>query len=254
VLLRAEGQSDEMTDRPKVLPIRPAQKSSIINARTLRDHGLGAVIPQSHPRRWRRMLRYLKLSTILVAGALAVSGLPASAQESAVAKMQAPGPEAERLAQRAGTWDLVLTMRPSPNAEPIVWRDLIAERRMVGLFLEETIRPAPGSSQPDFRRIAYLTYNKLEGRWQYVSLDTRFPAGIMPAYSTDRGSPEKITLEFESLAFAGWGETVDGWMLRSSYVVSLDSQDAETARQYWTRADGSGTRWMGVEYKYARRK
>ena len=199
-------------------------------------------------------MRYLNLRAAFVAMALAMSSAPACAQQSAVAKMQGPGPEAKRLAQRVGIWDLILTMRPAPDADPIVWRDLIAERRMVGLFLEETIRPAPGSHQPDFRRISYLTYNKLEGRWQYVSLDTRFPAGIMPAYSTDRGTPDKITLEFESLAFAGWGETVDGWMLRSSYIVSLDSQAVETARQYWTRADGSGTRWLGVEYKYTRRK
>lgn len=127
----------------------------------------------------------------------------APAQESAIERMNAPGPEAERLAERAGTWDLTLTMRPSPDAEPIVWTDLIAERRMTGLFLEEIIRPAPGSDQPDFERISYLTYNRIEGRWQYVSLDTRFPAGIMPAYSVDRQSPEHIVLEFESLAFPG---------------------------------------------------
>jgi hypothetical protein len=124
---------------------------------------------------------------------------------------------------------------------------------MVGLFLKEVIRPASGSDQPDFRRISYLTYNRLEGRWQYVSLDTRFPAGIMPAYSVDRQSPEHVVLEFESLAFAGWGEDVDGWMLRSSYVVTLNDQDHETAQQFWTRADGSGKRWLGVEYQYVRR-
>jgi hypothetical protein len=145
-------------------------------------------------------------------------------------------------------------MHPSPDAKPVVWQDLVAERKMVGLFLEEVIRPASGSNQPDFRRISYLTYNKLEGRWQYVSLDTRFPAGIMPAYSVDRQKPDDITLEFESLAFAGWGEVIDGWMLRSSYVVSLKDDDTEIARQYWTRADGTGIRWLGVQYDYTRKR
>jgi hypothetical protein len=190
----------------------------------------------------------------LVVVLLSLLAAPADAEQSAVERMNTPGPEAERLARRAGTWDLVLTMHPSPDAQPIVWKDLVAERKMVGLFLEEIIRPASGSRQPDFRRISYLTYNRLEGRWQYVSLDTRFPAGIMPAYSVDRQKPDDITLEFASLAFAGWGETVDGWMLRSSYAVSLQDDDTETARQYWTRADGTGTRWLGVQYDYKRRR
>ena len=188
--------------------------------------------------------------------ALLVTVLPVSGvfgADTAVERMNQPGPEAARLARRAGVWDLTITMRPAPGAKPIVWSDLIAERKMVGLFLEEVIRPAPGSDQPDFRRISYLTYNRIEGRWQYVSLDTRFPAGIMPAYSVDRQSPEEQVLEFESLAFPGWGTEVDGWMLRSSYAVSLQDDDHESARQFWTRADGSGERWLGVEYRYERK-
>ena len=68
--------------------------------------------------------------------------------------------------------------------------------------------PAPGSNLPDFRRISYLTYNRVEGRWQYVSLDTRFPAGIMPAWSYEKESDGKLTLEFEGLGFVGRGEGI----------------------------------------------
>jgi hypothetical protein len=191
------------------------------------------------------------LLTLFVATFPAVG---AFAQQTAIERMNQPGPEAARLTQRAGVWDLTITMRPAPGAKPLVWNNLIAERKMVGVFLEEVILPAPGSDQADFRRISYLTYNRIEGRWQYVSLDTRFPAGIMPAYSVDRQSPEQIVLEFASLAFPGWGEAVDGWMLRSSYEVKLDDKDHEVARQYWTRADGSGERWLGVEYRYVRQR
>ena len=66
--------------------------------------------------------------------------------------------------------------------------------------------------------------------------------------------PEEQVLEFESLAFPGWGAEVDGWMLRSSYAVSLHDDDHETARQFWTRADGTGERWLGVEYRYERKR
>jgi hypothetical protein len=196
--------------------------------------------------------KLLAIGAALSVAAFSVAAQPAAAQ-TAIERMQQPGPEAQRLARRAGVWNLVITLRPSPDAPPIVWSNLIAERAMVGLFLQEIIRPAPESQGPDFRRISYLTYNKVEGRWQYVSLDTRFPAGIMPAYSVDKGSDREIELQFESLAFAGWGENVDGWMMRSNYVVMLRNDDRETAQQHWTRADGSGVRWLAVQYEYTRR-
>jgi hypothetical protein len=50
---------------------------------------------------------------------------------------------------------------------------------MVGLYLTETMRPAPGSNVPEFRRIDYLTYDNVQARWEYVSMDTRAPVGIM---------------------------------------------------------------------------
>jgi hypothetical protein len=172
--------------------------------------------------------------------------------QTAIERMQEPGREAVALARRAGLWDVTITFRPSPDIKPIVLDGLVAERKMIGLFLEETLRPGAGSAIPDFRRISYLTYSRVEGRWQYVSLDTRFPAGLMPAYSPDRGIDGKITFQFESLAFAGFGQDVEGWMLRSNYVILPHSDDAEVAQQYWTRADGSERQWLAVEYRYKR--
>ena len=189
--------------------------------------------------------------------ALALLAGPTLAQQSpqtAIERMQQPGPEAVALAKRAGLWNVTITFRPSPDIKTIVFDGLIAERKMIGLFLEETIRPGTGSAIPDFRRISYLTYSRVEGRWQYVSLDTRFPAGLMPAYSPDRGVGGKITFQFESLAFAGFGQEVEGWMLRSNYVILPHSDDAEVAQQYWTRADGSERQWLAVEYRYSRRR
>ncbi|MDC7694228.1 hypothetical protein PQU94_08035 [Asticcacaulis sp. DXS10W] len=188
-------------------------------------------------------------------GAMVLMTLNASAfaqsPTSAIATMNEPGPEARALAARAGEWTLTLTIHPNPTAAPIVWSDLKVSRQMVGAFLEEVISPAD-ASQPDFKRISYFHYNRVEGRWQYVSMDTRFPAGIMPAYSVDAGSPDHLVLEFLPVAFAGWDDQVDGWMLRSSYEAFGLGSDHETAKQYWTRADGSGTRWLAVEYDYRR--
>jgi hypothetical protein len=197
--------------------------------------------------------------TVLLAAALSASRLLEQTGESggprsAIERMQKPGPEAEDLARRAGVWDVVVSLRPTPEAAPIVTRGLIAERTMIGLFLQEVMKPAPGSATPDFRRISYLHYNRVEGRWQYVSLDTRFPAGIMPAWSFEKESRGNLTLQFERLAFAGWGEEVEGWLMRSNYVIKRESADHEFARQFWTRADGTGREWLAVQYEYTRKR
>jgi hypothetical protein len=180
--------------------------------------------------------------------------------------MQAPGVEARALARRAGTWDVVMTLRPRPDAAPGVSTGRVAERTMCGLVRQEGLRPAPASRAnatpaSDFRRISYLTYNRVEGRWQYVSLDTRLPAGIMPAWSAGGsaagsagGEGRTLVLEFEALGFVGFGAEVEGRLTRSNYVLTGDGGDRETARQYWTQADGTGRSWLAVQYDYARRR
>jgi hypothetical protein len=185
--------------------------------------------------------------------AVAKASNPAVAQlPLAAARMQEPGPEARQLMRRVGRWDVVATFRADPRAEPVITRGLMADREMVGLYLQETMRPAPGSGVADFRRICYLTYSRVEGRWQFASLDTRMPVGIMPAFSFDKGSETKLTLLFESLAFVGMGPTVEGRMVRSSYVITRDGDDRDLAEQYWVQADGSDSQWLAVQYRYTR--
>jgi hypothetical protein len=200
----------------------------------------------------------MKLSLIaaiaLTPGLLAAQNAAVAAPRTAIERMQEPGVEAQALARRAGSWDVVMTVRPAPDAEPIVTTGLVADRTMVGLFLQEIMRPAPGSELPDFRRISYLTYSRVEGRWQYVSLDTRFPTGIMPAWSYEPERDRTLTLQFEGLGFVGFGQQVEGRLTRSNFVITRDSDDHEVARQYWTQADGSGREWLAVEYEYRRRR
>lgn len=203
-----------------------------------------------NPFRLAMLLGVLALAGLVAGTAL---GVRAAQPLSAIEMMQAPGKEAQELARRAGDWDVTMTLRPAPDAPSVVTDGLLASRRMIGLFLEETLAPEPQGAQPDFRRISYMTYSRVEGRWQYVSLDTRFPAGIMPAWSSEPERDGRIVLQFEPLAFAGWGETVDGWMMRSNYELTRLGPDHEVARQYWVRADGTGRRWLAVEYDYRRR-
>ena len=60
---------------------------------------------------------------------------------------------------------------------------------MIGSILQEVMQPVPGSAAPDFRRLDYLNYDRVEGRWKYVSMDTRFPVSIMPASGVGPDDP-----------------------------------------------------------------
>jgi hypothetical protein len=102
---------------------------------------------------------------------------------SAAERMSQAGPEQDEIARQVGLWDVVATMWPTPGADPIVSRSLVAERKMIGSILQEVMRPAPGNTAPDFQRLDYLNFDRVEGRWKYVSMDTRFPVSIMPAWS-----------------------------------------------------------------------
>ena len=140
----------------------------------------------------------LAVACLFVCGAqsAAADDAPAAAQ-----KLLQPGPEQTALAAETGLWNVTSTLRLAPDAEPVVSGGLIAERVMVGPYQQEIMRPAPGSPAPDFRRIAYLHYFRVEGCWQYVSMDTRFPVGVMPAKGCEPVRDGVLVLRFDSLPF-----------------------------------------------------
>ena len=123
---------------------------------------------------------------------------------------------------------------------------------MVGLYLQETMRPAPGSGVPDFQRLAYLTYNHVEARWQYTSMDTRAPIGIMSAKSYGNEHSSDITVYFEGFALPGFGPEVEGRFVRARHVMKRESDDHDFAQQYWTAV--GGREWLTVQYEFTRRR
>jgi Protein of unknown function (DUF1579) len=169
---------------------------------------------------------------------------------TAAERLLVPGPEERQLAKRAGSWNVVATMWPSPGAEPMVTEELTAERTMIGLYLQEIMQP--GDDGPDFRRIDYLHYDRVEGRWKYVSMDTRLPVSIMPASSFGRAQNGELHLLFDPLGFVGFGPEVDGTLTRSELVITSRSASHELKQQYFASADGTGRQWLAVQYEYRR--
>lgn len=177
----------------------------------------------------------------------------AAAQQGAtVAGINELGTENSSIAQRAGLWDVTESTWDSPTAVPTV-KKLVAERRMIGSFLEEVLEPAPNSSPADIKRIDYLSFNRIEGRWKYVSMDTRAPVGLMPAASVDRGEPGTIRLIFEPFAVPAATSTNTGQLVLMQEIISLTGVDQDHKDQYFNLADGSGKSWLAHRYEYLRR-
>jgi hypothetical protein len=107
---------------------------------------------------------------------------------------------------------------------------------------------------PDFRRLDYLNFDHVEGRWKYVSMDTRFPVSIMPAKSTGLAEDSRIALQFEPQAFVGFGAKVEGRFMLSDMVVTSSDKDHQVKEQRVNMADGTGESWLFVRYEYVRQR
>lgn len=151
----------------------------------------------------RRRIAFLTPLSILMTLTLPASAAPRGPKAPhAAASSNTPGPENAQIARRVGTWNVVETVWASPGAAPVITHAL-AERRMIGAFLQEIIRSAPGSAAPDIKRVDYLSFHRLEGRWKYVSMDIRAPVGIMSAASFGHGQTDRIDITFEPFAVPG---------------------------------------------------
>ena len=185
-------------------------------------------------------------------GALLLPRLSSAAQtqRSACDRFNEPGAENARLAALSGTWDAVESVWANRGASPIVTSGLVADRRMIGSMLEEVLRRP---LEPTPLRIDYLTFNRVEGQWQYVSMDFRAPVGIMPASSFDRGEGDKIELFFQPFAVPGNGVQASGQLLRMKQLITSDGRNRQIKDQTFIMSDGSGAAWLAHRYSYVRR-
>jgi len=162
--------------------------------------------------------------------------------------LNAPGIEGAALAARVGTWTVIETTWAQAGAAPQVVHGQIAERRMAGRYLQETLHESAQRADAKVNRIDYLGFNRVTGNWEYVSMDTRAAVGLMPAWSFERDPIERIRVQFEPFALP------NGQLLRMEEFIVQAGPDAETKDQYFLLADGSGAKWLAHRYAYRRQK
>jgi len=182
--------------------------------------------------------------------------VPAMAQQdkSSAGTLNELGAEGKVLAQRVGTWDVTETVWASPGASPVTTKGLLAERVLMGTLLQEVIRQPGAAANKTVQRTDLLSYNRLEGRWGYVSFDTRAPVGLMPAWSRGRGDGRTIELMFTPFAVPTSGTTTTGQFILMEQSIRFEDPDHDVKEQYFTLSDGTGTKWLAHRYSYARRQ
>lgn len=183
--------------------------------------------------------------------AFAPTAIFAQKKATADARMNELGSENSQMAQRAGTWNVTETVWDTPNSKPVVTKDLIAERVMVGSMIQETLR-LPSDPTKKILRMDYLTFNRVEGRWEYVSIDTRAAVGLMTAQSYGGEKEGRIDIIFQPFALPGAGQNVSGQMLRMRQEIISQAADRDVKDQYFTIADGDGKEWLAHRYSYVR--
>ncbi len=197
--------------------------------------------------------RRILLGAAIGSGVL-LSRAKAQSAEPAGLRLNAMGPENEAMVARAGLWDLTETVWERPGAAPVVTTNLVAERQIIGTMFQEILRPAADPAGGMVRRIDYLHFNRVEGRWDYVSMDMSAPVGIMSAYSFERGEEGRIDLTFTPFSVPGPGADVTGQMLRMTQTITYGEPDRDVKDQYFLLADGTGTKWLAHQYAYKRRR
>jgi hypothetical protein len=169
--------------------------------------------------------------------------------------MMVPGPEYDLIRALEGDWSVQQRVWPGPGAEPIALAPMVAERRLIGeAFLQEIMKPVPGSKQEPFARHAYLSFNNVDRRYEYVSLDTRYPRTMYEtSFDGERAHRDRIIEVFiEAFTHPGWGTEFVGQAMKQRREIIVESDRRNVVRQFWTPP--GGTEFLAIEYIYVKRQ
>jgi hypothetical protein len=173
-----------------------------------------------------------KVVTFLFLAAVHVAS-PGAAQESASARLAAPGPEHAWLEPLVGTWDVQMRVFPAAGAEPIAAEGpLRAERvwTLDGRYLREELRGTVFGRAA--ARDAIMGYNRLDRRVELVTVDTFEPGQMIYVGRGDEG-PGGFSLYGESVE-AGLGADPTGRMRHLRFEWKLVSKDENIQRIFVT--------------------
>jgi hypothetical protein len=161
------------------------------------------------------------------------------------------GPEYDLIRPLVGTWKVVQTIY-SKGGEKILARDTFnVERKMIGNFLQEVMQPIV-KNENSFTRISYLNYNRVNLRWEYIVLDTRYPVMMFETSSNHEVTADKnIDLYLDAFVLPPFfGKEYTGLLTKEHRVITFKTNDININRQYWTLP--AGKEFLAIEYVFKR--
>jgi hypothetical protein len=172
----------------------------------------------------------LLLYTLIICSTLLEGNDNAQAQQRsdtsgnmpASTRLALPGEQHRWLNPLVGNWLVEMLVWPAPGAAPIVSKEMTATRSWIlgGRYLREELSGKFAGNLST--RVAILSYNNLEERYELSTIDT-FEPGQMWYASHGKDSPTKIELMGDNVE-AGFGEKPTGRKrsLRFEFEISPD--------------------------------
>ncbi len=189
----------------------------------------------------------MRLHHLGLALALVFSASPALS-ETASDRLAAPGPEHAWMDPLAGRWDVAMRVWPGPEAEPFEIPGMTAERELVlgGRYLREILISGDGTAM----REATMGYNRLDGRFELVTVDS-FEPGQMVYIGRSAATAAGISMYGESTE-AGMGAEPTGRKRDLRFEFVIENEDANVQRIH-VRYPG-GEEYLFVEQRFTRTK
>jgi hypothetical protein len=200
-----------------------------------------------------RPSRLLAAPALAAAGLLALADAPRAQMADtapAAARLAMPGEEHRWLEPLIGDWTVEMLVYPGPGAEPIVSNEVTATRRWTldNRYLREELRGTV-FGQPAARD-GVLGYNRLDGRFEWVTVDT-FEPGQMIYLGRDEASPQGFSMYGESTE-AGMGPEPTGRKRDLRFEFDIEGPDYNVQRIF-ARFPGQ-EEFLFVEQRFTRKR
>jgi hypothetical protein len=167
-------------------------------------------------------------AAMLIFNAFCFAGIAHAQPQSDLSKLPAatrlalPGEKHKWLNPLVGTWNVAMRVWPAPGAQPITANTLTAKREWIlgGRYLREELE-GEFAGNPS-HRIAILSYNNLDERFELSTIDT-FEPGQMWYASHAANASNRINLHGDSVE-AGFGPAPTGRKraLRFEFEIERD--------------------------------
>lgn len=195
---------------------------------------------------------FLTRSKLLLYAAFALAlHTPGYAQPTdalpASTRLAMPGEKHKWLEPLAGKWNVEMLVWPAPGMQPITSKELTATREWTlgGRYLVESLSGKFAGNPSN--RIATISYNNLEERFELSTIDT-FEPGQMWYRSSAVGNAQKISMSGENTE-AGFGPKPTGRKrdLRFDFEILKDSNIQKIYVKYPGEAE-----FLFVEQRFTR--